>query len=203
MKHRPILDVSHLPSYGYGPASPIWWGTLGFIVLESTGFLLAAGTYLYLAAVNPDWPLATPPPGLLWSTLILAVLLASLWPNRMAKQDAEQEDLGRTRRNLLVMSAVGLVLIGIRFLEFTTLNVRWDQNAYGSILWAILGLHTLHIITDVGDTLVLTALMFTRHGHGKRFSDVSDNAFYWDFVVASWVPLYVLIQGGPRLWPGG
>ena len=56
-----------------------------------------------------------------------------------------------------------------------------------------------HIVTDVGDTLVLTVLMFTRHGHGKRFADVEDNAFYWNFVVLSWLPIYALIYWAPRL----
>ena len=35
-------------------------------------------------------------------------------------------------------------------------HVRWDDNAYGSILWLILGLHTTHLITDFADTVVLT-----------------------------------------------
>jgi len=45
---------------------------------------------------------------------------------------------------------------------------------------------------------VLLVLMFTRHATGKHFSDVSDNAFYWYFVVASWIPLYLLIYWVPR-----
>ena len=53
--------------------------------------------------------------------------------------------------------------------------------------------------TDAGDMLVLTALMFTRHGQGKRFSDVSDNAFYWYFVVGAWVPIWLLLYVLPRL----
>jgi heme/copper-type cytochrome/quinol oxidase subunit 3 len=52
---------------------------------------------------------------------------------------------------------VGLLTLAIRAFEFAHLNVGWDQNAYGSILWVILGLHATHLITDVGDTLVLTA----------------------------------------------
>jgi cytochrome c oxidase subunit III len=32
----------------------------------------------------------------------------------------------------------------------------------------------------------------------EPFSDVSDNAFYWYFVVASWLPLYFLIYWVPR-----
>ena len=101
---------------------------------------------------------------------------------------------------LVLMSVLGLVTLGIRAWEFAWLNIKWDENAYGSIVWFVLGLHATHLITDVGDTLVLTALMFTRHAHGKRFSDVCDNAFYWNFVVASWIPLYLLIYWGPRLW---
>jgi cytochrome c oxidase subunit III len=47
--------------------------------------------------------------------------------------------------------------------------------------------------------VVLTTVMFTRHAKsGRRFSDVSDNAFYWYFVVATWLPLYVLIYWVPR-----
>jgi hypothetical protein len=47
---------------------------------------------------------------------------------------------------------------------------------------------------------VLAALMFTKYGKsGKRFSDVSDNAFYWDSVIVSWLPIYVLIHWVPRL----
>jgi cytochrome c oxidase subunit 3 len=88
----------------------------------------------------------------------------------------------------------------LRVFEFTTLNVRWDDNAYGSILWLILGLHTTHLITDFADTVVLTVLMFTKHGQGKRFSDVEDNAVYWDFVVLSWLPIWALLYGFPRIW---
>jgi heme/copper-type cytochrome/quinol oxidase subunit 3 len=63
----------------------------------------------------------------------------------------------------------------------------------------VLGLHATHLLTDLGDTIVLAVLMFTRHVTERRFSDVSDNAFYWYFVVGSWVPLYALLYGVPRL----
>jgi len=87
----------------------------------------------------------------------------------------------------------------VRWFEFSALNIYWDTNAYGSMLWVLLGLHTTHLITDAGDTLVLTTLMFTRHGNsGRRFADVSDNAFYWDFVVLTWIPIYLLIYWLPR-----
>jgi heme/copper-type cytochrome/quinol oxidase subunit 3 len=199
MRHRPVLDVSALPDHGFGPRMTPTWGTFGFMLLEGTGFALAAGTYLYLAWLNQQWPLADKPPGLLWSSLLTGVLLLSEWPNQLIKPNAKREDLAKVRRDLVIMSLIGVLVLAIRAFEFGTLNVRWDQNAYGSIIWVLLGLHTAHILTDVVDTWVLTALMFTRHAHGKRFSDVEDNAFYWDFVVLSWLPIYGLIYWASRV----
>jgi heme/copper-type cytochrome/quinol oxidase subunit 3 len=199
MRHHPVEDVSQLPTSGFGSVSPIWWGTLGFVALEATGFALAAGAYLYLRQVNPQWPIAVAPPNHWPGTIMLVVLLISLWPNALADRAAREEHLGRVQLWLIVMSILGFAAVAIRGWEFAHLNVRWDANAYGSIVWFILGLHATHLITDLGDTLVLTALMFTRHVTGKRYSDVGDNAFYWYFVVASWIPLYALLYGVPRL----
>lgn len=199
MRYRSVQDVSALPTYAFGSRITTWWGTLSFCLLEGTGFALGVGGYLYLAFLNPQWPLSAAPPDLLWSGLLTAVILVSLWPNSALKKSSKEEDLHKVRVGLALMSVIGVVLIGIRAMEFGSLHVRWDQNAYGSFVWTLLGLHTAHLITDVADTLVLTVLMFTRHGHGKRFTDVEDNAFYWYFVVGSWIPIYVLLYWGPRL----
>ncbi|HMD34025.1 MAG TPA: cytochrome c oxidase subunit 3, partial [Vicinamibacterales bacterium] len=87
----------------------------------------------------------------------------------------------------------------IRWFEFLSLNVRWDHDAYGSIVWLLLGLHTTHILTDVLDTGVLTVLMFTGPIEERRFVDVSENAVYWYFVVAAWLPIYGVLYWAPRL----
>jgi cytochrome c oxidase subunit III len=197
---RVTLDVSALPTFAFGPKSPMWWGTLGFMALEGMGFALAVASYLYLADLAPAWPLSVGPPDLWPGTVVLIVLLVSLMPNHILARHAENCAMGPVRRWLVVMSVAGVVPLVVRVFEFPALKILWDANAYGSIVWILLGLHTTHLLTDLGDTLVLTALMFTRHGHsGRRFSDVHDNAFYWDFVVVSWIPIYLLIYWVPRL----
>jgi heme/copper-type cytochrome/quinol oxidase subunit 3 len=196
---RPVLDIGRLPTFGFGSASPMWWGTLGFIAMEGIGFVLAAGSYLYIAWLNDGFPLGAVPPDLGPGTGLTLLLLVSVIPNIWLDRVARKKNLRKVRLGLLLLSAVGLALCAIRIFEFPALNIRWDDNVYGSLLWLILGLHTAHLATDVVDTLVLTALMFTRHAHGKRFSDVSDNCAYWHFVVASWLPLYALVYGVPRL----
>jgi cytochrome c oxidase subunit 3 len=191
MKERVVLDLSRLPLHGFGAVSVTWWGTLGFMLIEGSGFALVIAVYLYLMSLAPLWPLDAPPPNLLPGTLVTASLLISVVPNIIVSRWAEQQDLRKVRIGMVVMSVLGIVPLIIRVFEFSALNVKWDSNAYGSIVWTLLGLHTTHILTDLVDTLVLAVLMFTRHGDNpRRFGDVQDNAMYWNFVVAAWLPIY-------------
>ena len=82
--------------------------------------------------------------------------------------------------------------------EFPALNVRWDEDAYGSIVWFVLALHTTHLATDVVDTAVLTAVMYRTEPSEKRFVDVSENALYWGFIVLAWLPIYIALYWFPR-----
>jgi heme/copper-type cytochrome/quinol oxidase subunit 3 len=183
-----------------GTASPTWWGTCAFILIEGSGFALTIAVYFYLMSLAPQWPLKAQAPGLIPGTSLTVILLASVAPNILVSRWARQRNLRKVRTGLVAMSVLGAAPLVLRGFEFTVLHVRWDDNAYGSIIWTMLGLHTTHIITDLIDTLVLTCLMFSRHADNpRRFGDVEDNAMYWNFVVVAWVPLYACIYWVPRL----
>ena len=169
-------------------------------MIEGAGFALAFAAYFFLMAQERQWPASAPPPDLLWGTLTLILLLLSELPNIWVKRAAEAEDLPKVRRGLIIMSAIVLPIFVTRGFEFVHLNVGWDRSAYGSITWALLLMHTIHLITDWVDTLVLAALMHTRHGaKGRRFVDTSENALYWHFIVLSWLLVYGVIYWVPRL----
>lgn len=197
---RTAADLSRLPMHGFGTASPTWWGTLAFMLLEGTGFALVIAIYLYLCTLSLEWPIGAPWPDLGPGTALTLVLLVSVVPNVLLAQWARRRDMRKVRIGLIVMSIAGVVPLVLRWFEFPALHTHWDSNAYGSITWVLLGLHTTHLITDLGDTLVLTILMFTPHGaHKRRFGDVQDNALYWNFVVATWLPVYACLYWVPRL----
>jgi cytochrome c oxidase subunit 3 len=193
------LDVRHLPSYAFGNRGIMWWGTLGAIAIEATVFALAIVSYFFLRSQAREWPLGVAPPELLWGTLNTLILLASLVPNAYTKRAAEAHDLRKVRIGMVVCTVFAVGFIAVRFVEFGALNVRWDTNAYGSIVWLLLGLHTVHLLTDFFDSVVLTALMFTGPLEGKRYVDVAENAWYWYFVVGAWLPVYAVIYWAPRL----
>jgi cytochrome c oxidase subunit III len=192
------LDVAELPTVVFSHRSLMWWGTLGMIAIESTVFALAIMAYFYLRSHQETWPITSLPPDLRWGTINTIVLLVSFIPAHLAKRAAETLNLRGTQIWLVVSVLFGLAFTFLRALEFATLNVRWDSNAYGSVVWLLLGLHTTHIVTDLIDTIVLTVLFFTGPLDGKRYGDVSENSFYWYFVVAAWLPMYFVIYWGAR-----
>jgi cytochrome c oxidase subunit 3 len=192
------LDVRELPSFGFGHASLMWWGTAGLMAIESSVFALAIVTYFFLRSHADAWPMHAPPPALQWGTANTVLLVVSLLPNHLAKRAAERLDLHGVRLWMTVCLATAFVFLAMRALEFKSLNCRWYDDAYGSIVWILLGLHTTHLITDTWDTSVLALLAFTGPFDGRRFVDVSENALYWVFVVLSWLPIYAVIYWAPR-----
>ena len=184
-----VLDVSPLPRTVFGHQGLIWWGTTGFMVIEGSMFVITIVVYFYLRLQVREWPPSLPDPGLFYGTTNLLLVLI---------RKAEAFDLGGVRLWLGILVVLGIVSVVLRFFEYFTLNCRWDDNAYGSIVWLLLSMHTIHVATDVADSGVLLTLAFTGPNSKKRFVDYSENSLYWYFIVAWWVPIYLTIYWVPR-----
>jgi cytochrome c oxidase subunit 3 len=196
---RVVGDLSTLQPYGTGARTLWFWGALGFMLIEGMGFVLAIATYLYLMSNAVQWPLDSRPPDLIWGTLMTGLTLASLIPNAWLAKRASDRRLKAVQIGTALMTLIGLATLVVRAFEFSRLNTRWDHDAYGSIVWALIVLHSTHLVTDVIDTLGLSVVLFTHPVDPERFSDVDDNALYWTFVVLAWLPIYFVIYWLPRL----
>ncbi|HEX6099317.1 MAG TPA: cytochrome c oxidase subunit 3 [Thermoanaerobaculia bacterium] len=202
MIQRQVIDVSALPDHAFGSRSIMWWATMGIIAIEATVFAVAIASYFYLQGNEATWPPAnTALPGIFWPTVNVAILLASLFPNQQMKKAAEGMEVRKLRVWMAIANLFALAFIVVRVFEYRHLNVSWDSNAYGSITWTLLSLHTVHLVTDFVDTVVLMVLMFTARAarDPRRFVDVAENSFYWYFVVLSWIPIYAVLYWAPRL----
>jgi cytochrome c oxidase subunit 3 len=177
----------------------MWWGTLGMILIESTVFALAIVTYFYLRERSYQWPPHGVLPALTYGSWNTVVLLLSAIPNQWTKKMAEAENLRGVRVGLVLCLLFSAAFLVLRWFEFGALHTSWNDSAYGSIVYALMTLHTIHLVTDVIDTAVLAVLMFTGPLSGKRFVDVSENALYWYFVVGSWLLIYFTVYWAPRM----
>jgi heme/copper-type cytochrome/quinol oxidase subunit 3 len=194
-------DLADLPTHKFGPSSLTWWGILGFMVIEGAGFALTFAAYFFIMGHEQGWPPeGRAAPDILAGTLFTIIILLSEIPNSMVKKAARAGDVPTIRLLLPLMVTVGAVLLVIRSFEFNSLNCRWTDDAYASIIWALLLLHAAHILTDWLDTVVLTALMFTPLAYeGRRQVDVDENSLYWRYVWLLWIPIYLMIYWVPRL----
>jgi cytochrome c oxidase subunit III len=194
------LDVSALPPGAFGSRTLSFWGTLGIVVIEGTAFALAVAAYFYLVTRSPAWPPdGVAAPDLRWGTLNTLVLVVSLIPNELARRAGEHIDLRSVRLWMVISLLFAAAFNIVRVYEFAHLNVWWDRDAYASIVWLLLGLHTTHIVTDFLDSSVLAVLMFIGPVEEHRFVDVEENALYWYFVVLTWLPIYGVIYWAPRV----
>ena len=50
----------------------------------------------------------------------------------------------------------------LRGFEFSAVQFRWDSNAYGSVVWFMLGMHALHLLVLTSEAVLLLIWTFTR-----------------------------------------
>ncbi len=196
---RSVGDLSDLPETAAGASHLVWWGNVGFMLIEGTGFLLAAGAYLYLRSESPHWPpTGDRLPDLLWSTVFTVALVASELPNLWVFRMAREKSEWGVRFGTLLMAVLGAILLAVRAFELQHLNAPWYRDAYGSVVWMLMLLHTSHVVTELGETCVQSLWLYTHEVGDAQFCDIEDNANYWSFVVLAWLPIYFLIYWLPR-----
>jgi len=194
---RPVADVRALPRTVFGHRALMWWGTLGFVIIEGTTLVICAVSYFYLRRNYSTWP---PEhiyrPDLLIPTIQVALMLASIIPMRAVERASMRLDVEKVRRGLVICSVLIAVMGILRMFEFRALNVRWDTSAYGSVAWATLVAHGSLLLLEVAETIAITVLMFGQVEE-RDLSGVYDNAFYWYFLTGAWLPLYVIVFLSP------
>lgn len=195
---RAFLDVADLPDLAFGVRDLMWWGTLGFMVIEGFTLALCVMVYLYLWKNFNEWPPAgTERPTLLWPTVQLVVMLASLPVVWRTMQAAKRFDLRAVRVGQTVAAVWIVAITVLRGVELGALHVRWNQNAYGSAAWLVVGSHATLIAMKLVESLGFALQFWTATIEKKHFSDVADDGFYWFFLVLSWIPIYALCYLGP------
>jgi cytochrome c oxidase subunit III len=205
MTSAPAIDVSKLPPHTLDHRSPIWWANTLLLCIETTAFALLVASYFYLRMNFTNWPpvraeksLYATNPDLGYATANLLLLLVSVVPMFWADRAALHRRVRGVQIAMVLMVVVGLGTILLRFYEFSALKFYWDENAYAGVVWAIVGMHLLHLITGTAENGIMAAWTLSHGLDDQHARDVRVGAVYWYWIAAVWVPLYTLVYFVPR-----
>ena len=197
---RPRIDVSQLPDTAFGARDIMWWGTLGFVVIEGFTLALCAASWLYLRNRTGNWPPpGTPMPSLLLPSGTILSMILSLPVAHWTARAAEEYRLRQTQVGLTLLSLFGASFVALRVLTMLyALNVKWDVNAYGSAQWLVTGVHGTLLLVEFVEVAGMALIFWFGTVEDKHFSDVADLTFYWWFMVLAWIPLFFMCFLVPR-----
>ena len=197
---RIVTDVAGLPTTTFGHRSMMWWGTVGYVLIEGTTLLICAGSYFYLRKNLATWPpRGVLRPGLTAAALQATLMLVSNVPMLSVDRAARRLDLPAVRTGMLICTVLALAMCAVRVFEFQALHVRWDSSAYGSVAWATLVTHSTLLLLETVETLVFTTLLFSPNMEQRDLSAAADNALYWYFMTLGWLPLAAIVFLSPYL----
>jgi heme/copper-type cytochrome/quinol oxidase subunit 3 len=201
------IDVRHLSTAAWDSRSPVWWGNLLLTLIETTTVALMIGTYFYLRRNFGQWPPPRinelpfnpePLPHLLFGTLNLVILLASVPLTYVTDMAARRSDEKSLRGLLPAMLGVAVLTTVLRFYEFGAMHVKWDENAYGSAVWWILGLHLSYLLAGAGEYFIMTIWTWTHELDEHHALDVTLIGGFWYWVAGTWVVCYLVLYWCPR-----
>lgn len=199
---RPVVDASELTRQQSGHQSPLWWGIIGLIAIEITVVSIFVASYFYLRMGEPQWPPAgVEPPPLLWPTVNLVLLMGSIAGMVWSGQAIRKGDTRSFQIGIWLAVAGAMLVLVLRWLQFEALGFRWDDHAYGSLVWTLTGFHFVHVTATVLGTGAIAVAGALGYFNERRHLGVDVDAMYWYFVALAWIPLYLVLYWDPRILP--
>jgi cytochrome c oxidase subunit 3 len=202
-----VLDVSKLPTTLFDAHSALWWGNALLLAIETAMFGILIAIYFSVMMQTEPFP---PPrverlpvlyqsfPNLTLPIIGLLVIVLSMIPGGFLDRAARRKQVGMIKILLPVTLTFNIAAIFIRYYEFDSLLFKWEDNAYGSITWMILGMHMFHLIVLACEDIYLLVWTYVKGVDDKHLLDLTVLAVYWYWVVGVWLVLFAIIYLIPR-----
>ena len=188
-----MSQVSTSAAHERHGASPILFGTILFLASELLFFGGLFGAYFALWAETSPWP----PEGVELETTLAAVatvlLVLSSGTFHLGLVAARRERAGGLRVWVALTLVLGIVFLVIQLYDYSVLSFEVSSSAYGTMYYAMTGLHGLHVAAGV----VLLVLVLGRSSRGVYRGGHIDGmhavGYYWHFVDIVWVALFLTL----------
>lgn len=203
------LDVRDLPSTCFDTSAPLWWGNTLLLFIETAMFGILIAIYFTVAMNLRPFPpprvgqfsvLYDPVPDLTLPIVGLVILLLSLVPGIILDLAARRRDARAVKVLIIITLAFNVAALVVRYFEYDSLHFKWNDNAYGSITWMILGMHMLHLFVMLCEDGYLAVWTLTKKLDDKNALDIAVMAVYWYWIVGIWVVLFPIVYIFPRVF---
>lgn len=174
-------------------ASPILFGTILFLASELLFFGGLFGAYYALRAQTSPWP----PEGVELETVLTAIatalLVLSSGTFHLGLVAARRERVGGLRVWIAITLLLGGLFLALQVLDYSRLSFEVSRHAYGTMYYAMTGLHWLHVAAG----LVLMVVVLGRITQGAYREGHIDGlhavGYYWHFVDIVWIGLFTTL----------
>ncbi|TQN42556.1 heme/copper-type cytochrome/quinol oxidase subunit 3 [Blastococcus colisei] len=179
-----------------------WWGmqlTLWVLISMLAALLFS---YYYLRTGASTWP---PPPAedpVLWRTgIATGLLVLSVVPAAVVHVAARSGRAGgRLPAALAVALVIGAAFLAIQLADYPANGIDPQRDVYGSLVLALAGFHHINaVLVLIGFAVVALKVRGDRMQPRDQQMAVTV-AYYWYFVVGSWLVIAFTLYLTPRFW---
>ena len=117
----------------------------------------------------------------------------------LAQRGIKQGDQSRLRIGLLIAFVLGMIFLAFQAYEYTHSDVLPGDNTYGSLFFAITGIHGIHVLLAVLMNGYLQLRARLGHFSARRKQAVENVTLYWHFVDAVWLFIVAVLYVSPHL----
>jgi cytochrome c oxidase subunit III len=188
-----MAQVSTSAAQHRAGASPILFGTILFLASELLFFGGLFGAYYALRAETSPWP----PEGVELETLLAAVattlLVLSSGTFHLGLVAARRERIGGLRAWIAITLVLGALFLSLQVLDYSRLSFEVSSHAYGTMYYAMTGLHWLHVAAGLVLMLVVLGRISQGAYRGAHIDGLHAVGYYWHFVDIVWIGLFATL----------
>jgi len=173
--------------------SPLSVGVVVWLASELMFFSGLFAAYFTLRATDHFWP----PPDVELATgrtaVATLILLGSSFTMHLASRAAVANKRTTAVRWLAITALMGVAFLSNQVLEYVQAPFSISSHAYGSIFYLMTGFHGLHVIGGILFMVAVSAAILGTTSRAPAHSTLEVCAFYWHFVDAVWVAMFLTI----------
>jgi heme/copper-type cytochrome/quinol oxidase subunit 3 len=201
MSSSPLtVTRDQLPTELSGERSTGWWGMVILIANEATLFSSLIASYFYLRFNSPVWPLDNiKRPELILPAIASVILLSSSVFMQIGEAGIRRGSQGRLKFGFAVAFILAVIFLSIQLFEYSRSEFTPTTNVYGSLFFAITGIHGMHVIGGLLLNAVIQVRTYLGHFNANRMQGVENATLYWHFVDVVWVVVFLSLYISPYL----